>query len=459
MKSIFKYMPSVIIPTICTLFITVLYGNFLTPEQYGEFNIFTTTISILDVVLFSFISLSIIRFYIVYKEDKEVELLSTYFISLILILVSLSIIGYLIFKENILYILLGVSGYGLFTFYSNLLRAAERVLIFNIIRIAVPVSTVILLALNIFVFNKLTLKSVILSVFGPYFISALILTIFYILNSKIKIRFSKDIFKETISYGIPLIGVGLLNLLLAGSDRYMINYYLGSEQVGVYSFGYRIAELSMINITNMVIMGMYPSLIYAFENQGKDSAEKILNKMFNIHYITTIPIILNLILFIKDIIRCVFKNYVGAESIVIYIAFGTFFYAMSFYLNKAFELTKNTKKMVFSLILATIFNIMLNFILIPIIGTMGSVLSTIISYIVYIITAKKLSKKVFKVRIDYKNLAIIGGINILTFIIVYLISALLPKTMLINVIIGGIAYILIYISIIFVLIKKRVLVI
>ncbi|WP_291735087.1 hypothetical protein, partial [Clostridium sp.] len=152
MKSIFKYMPSVIIPTICTLFITILYGNFLTPDQYGEFNIFITTISILDVILFSFISLSVIRFYIVYKQDKEVELLSTYFISLILILVGLFIISYLIFKENILYVLLGVSGYGLFTFYSNLLRVAEKALVFNIIRIAVPVSTIILLGLNIIIF-------------------------------------------------------------------------------------------------------------------------------------------------------------------------------------------------------------------------------------------------------------------------------------------------------------------
>ena len=451
MKSIFKYMPSVIIPTICTLFITILYGNFLTPDQYGEFNIFITTISILDVILFSFISLSVIRFYIVYKQDKEVELLSTYFISLILILVGLFIISYLIFKENILYVLLGVSGYGLFTFYSNLLRVAEKALVFNIIRIAVPVSTIILLGLNIIIFNKLVLKSVILSVFAPYFITALILTIFYIFN--------KDIFKETISYGVPLIAVGLLNLLLAASDRYMINYYLGSEQVGIYSFGYRIAELSMVNITNMVIMGMYPSLIYVFENQGKDSAEKILDKMLDIHYITTIPVILNLILFTKDIVRYVFKNYIGAESIVIYIAFGTFFYAMSFYLNKAFELTKNTKKMLFSLILATIFNIILNFILIPIIGIKGAIISTIISYILYIITAQKLSKKVFKVKINYKKLAMVMAINVVTFIIVYSINILLPKIMMINVIIGGISYILIYISIIFILIKKQVLVI
>lgn len=57
---------------------------------------------------------------------------------------GLFIISYLIFKENILYVLLGVSGYGLFTFYSNLLRVAEKALVFNIIRIAVPVSTIIL---------------------------------------------------------------------------------------------------------------------------------------------------------------------------------------------------------------------------------------------------------------------------------------------------------------------------
>ena len=51
------------------------------------------------------------------------------------------------------------------------------------------------------------------------------------------------------------------------------------------------------------------------------------------------------------------------------------------------------------------------------------------------------------------------GINVVTFIIVYSINILLPKIMMVNVIIGGVSYILIYISIIFILIKKQVLVI
>lgn len=105
--------------------------------------------------------------------------------------------------------------------------------------------------------------------------------------------------------------------------------------------------------------------------------------------------------------------------------------------------------MLFSLILATIFNIILNFILIPIIGIKGAIISTIISYILYIMTAQKLSKKVFKVKINYKKLAMVIGINVVTFIIVYSINILLPKIMMVNVIIGGVSYILIYISIIF----------
>jgi len=459
MKSILKYIPSVIIPTICTLVITILYGNYLTPTQYGDLNIFTTTISLLDVIFFSFISLSIIRFYIIYKESMEAELLSTYFISMIIVLLLISIIGYLILGKNIWYIIISCGGYGFFTFYSNLLRAGEKSFAFNIIRIIVPISTIIILLLNIFILDKLSLSNVILSVFGPYTIVTLILTILYVLKKKIVFKFNKKIFRETLSYGIPLIGVGLLNLLLAGSDKYMINYYLGSAEVGIYSFGYRIAELSMINITNIIIMGVYPSLINAFEKQSKEDAEILLSRMLNLNFIVIIPIIFNLLLFIGDIIKIMFKNYIGAEAVVIFISFGTFLYATSFYLNKAFELTKNTKKMLIILALSTISNLILNMILIPKLGVMGAVISTLISYVIYIIISKKISRKLFEIKFNYKNIFIIVLVNIITFIIVFILNIILPKYALINVIIGGSTYLLIYGIIIYGLFKKKILLI
>lgn len=455
MKSILKYMPSVIISTICTIVITILYGNYLTPDQYGKLNIFTTTISILDVIFLSFISLSIIRFYIIYKNDYEVNLLSTYFISLMVSLAIIFLMGYLIVGKGIFYIIIACSGYGLFIFYSNLLRVCERTITFNIIRVLVPISTIVLLLLNIIIFNKLSLKSVIISSFGPYFVVSLLLTVIYIIKGKIRFEFDFSILKRTMKYGIPLIGVGLLNLLLAGADRYMIDYYLGSYQVGIYSFGYRIAELSMINMTHIIIMGIYPNLIFTFEKKGKKDAEILLTKVLNIHCITVIPIIFNLLLFTKDIIGTLFKNYIGAEYIVILIAFGTIFYSMSFYVNKAFELTKNTKKMLISLFIATIINIILNIVLIPNIKIIGAVVSTLISYIVYIILSIRLSKNLFEVKSNNKNILIIILLNFITFIIVYILSKVLPSKLLINVIIGGISYLLIYSLMLYIFIKNK----
>lgn len=455
MKSILKYMPSVIISTICTIVITILYGNYLTPDQYGKLNIFTTTISILDVIFLSFISLSIIRFYIIYKNDYEVNLLSTYFISLMVSLAIIFLMGYLIVGKGIFYIIIACSGYGLFIFYSNLLRVCERTITFNIIRVLVPISTIVLLLLNIIIFNKLSLKSVIISSFGPYFVVSLLLTVIYIIKGKIRFEFDFSILKRTMKYGIPLIGVGLLNLLLAGADRYMIDYYLGSYQVGIYSFGYRIAELSMINMTHIIIMGIYPNLIFTFEKKGKKDAEILLTKVLNIHCIIVIPIIFNLLLFIKDIIGTLFKSYIGAEYIVILIAFGTIFYSISFYVNKAFELTKNTKKMLISLFIATIINIILNIILIPNIKIIGAVVSTLISYIVYIILSIRLSKNLFEVKSNNKNILIIILLNFITFIIVYILSKVLPSKLLINVIIGGISYLLIYSLMLYIFIKNK----
>ena len=66
-----------------------------------------------------------------------------------------------------------------------------------------------------------------------------------------------------------------------------------------------------------------------------------------------------------------------------------------------------------------------------------------------------MSKNLFEVKSNNKNILIIILLNFITFIIVYILSKVLPSELLINVIIGGISYLLIYSLMLYIFIKNK----
>src|ERR1035438_4375989 len=78
----------------------------------------------------------------------------------------------------------------------------------------------------------------------------LLLLLLPLIKNKYVFRIDKEIFNIVIKFSLPLI---LANLFMAGSnvaDRFILNIYSGREQVGLYSFAYRIALIISILIAS-----------------------------------------------------------------------------------------------------------------------------------------------------------------------------------------------------------------
>lgn len=456
-RIILSYLPSVVVPTVVSLFTTILYGNYMKPEDYGEYNIFITTISIIYTLLFSFIATSSLRYYNGFStKNEQYKIISTYIITGLILLGVLFVLMFPFKHMESLLVVSCIGSIAFYNIYSNLLRAGDNKIGFNIARISVPIGT-LFIVLYLAWKSSLNNNTAIFSLYIPMGITSLIISIIYFKKGLIRMKggFSRPLLKESLTYGIPLAFSGLLNIGLSSSDRYLINYFLGSKDVGIYSFAYRIAELSMVNVTMIIILALYPQLVKEYDENGKIKAQELLNKYLGLHFIAIIPVVALIILYIDELMNIIFPVYKEGVPIIKLTIIGTFFFTISNYTDKVFQLTKNTREILKILLISGIVNFLLNIVSIPFIGVQGAVLATVFSYVLYIVLSIIRSKKYMKIQFPFKKLLFVLFLNALLYLFVLLTINQIFMNDLTKAIVGMITYVTVYSIILYFIYKYR----
>ena len=232
----------------------------------------------------------------------------------------------------------------------------------------------------------------IFSLFSSSFLSALFIGYLLLKDKSITFLIDKKLVNKILIYSSPLILHTFFNNILNYADRYFINDYLGTAQLGKYSVIYQLCMVMSLLITSFS-MAWTP---YFMKNMAIDKKGFmiIFNKTFK-YYSLSILIFGIIIYFIMPLI---YKFYVGEDYKVentIYLALlsGYFFQGLyRFKVNQLFFEEKTGWIASLSFISALI-NIILNFYLIPKWGLFGAAFATLVSYIVlYTILEILLSK-------------------------------------------------------------------
>ena len=75
-KDLLGYIPSKVIPGIFGLVIIPVMTRLFNPDEYGQYVIVTSTVSILGIIAIDWVRTSIMRFYATYEKSSELKLLS-----------------------------------------------------------------------------------------------------------------------------------------------------------------------------------------------------------------------------------------------------------------------------------------------------------------------------------------------------------------------------------------------
>jgi O-antigen/teichoic acid export membrane protein len=415
-KDSIVYMPSHVIPAICGVISISVFTRLLTPEQYAFYTLVFATVTLVGNIVFGWFTFSGQRFYDETKDEPD-KFFSTTYISFFLILAGTVIIGFFCFSAyktffdnslgyNIFIISAGLLGAKtLFDLILVYLRASRQAYCHSIYKGSDAVIKMLLaIALIIYLHQdyKALIYSMIISFSG--------ISIFEILRSQIykKIRlssYSNDFFKKMFRYGFPLIGVGITGTLLSIADRYLLALFCDYKTVGVYSAGYRFAE--MINDMPGAIFAMAyaPIIIQQFNNSGDEGVKETLSQSLKIVFLFLMPVAFGSILLSKDIVHLFLgKQYVEVNSIFLWVCSGVFLCSLTQVFTRVFELKQVTRFVLIISGTAMILNILLNIILIPRLGYIGSAMATFMAYLCQFVMSVYFSRSLIKFSIPYLSI-------------------------------------------------------
>lgn len=167
-------------------------------------------------------------------------------------------------------------------------------------------------------------------------------------------------------------------LIYTQTDRLMINYYLGIEEVGVYTIGMQLSNILVILI-GPIQNSLFPKFLELYRNdyQKYYSFYKLTNTIITQFYliITLISIIV-----VKYTFKYVYSSqYDGAILIYSILAFSVFIKANGSLQTSHMTIKNITKKSFYKTLVSLILNIILNILLIPKYGINGAAIATLIT--------------------------------------------------------------------------------
>ncbi|MGG4466538.1 oligosaccharide flippase family protein [Paenibacillus alvei] len=382
-----------------------LYTFYLTTNEFGRFDLFNSIILVAVPIVSFQLSDAVFRHLIEETELKNKKrVVTTSFSGLtvnVIFFLAVIYIGLWGYGQQISKEILLISFFAIAQLYLNYFQYLIRGLRKNAqFAFSGAINSIVLAVINIVllvVFNMGYIGLIISNII------ALMVTIVYIiLSSKVYVYFDfrkvdTGLYKELIKYSIPLIPNLLCWWVINLSDRLLITKYLGLDQNGIYAIAYRFSTL-LYFVTSVFNQAWQESAILSFNNKERNSYyTQVFNKYLTFLFTTMIIVFPMILLAFNYLFSEDYQNAIPVIPLLLYaVVFSTF---SSFY-GTGFQSSKNTMGALLSSVLAAVINFLLNILLIPKIGLVGSGLSTLISFAVMWIMRIFQTKKYFSIKIN-----------------------------------------------------------
>lgn len=401
-------------------FLLPLYTKYLNPIQLGISDTITTMVSFVFPILVLGLDSAFSAFFF---DKQTLNYQKKVFNTVDFVLMAMSSISIvlILFSKQISEILLGTDEYQLlvgtamlsmtvnlwYLPYSLLVRVQNRMTVFAVINVIASLSMIGFNILFVTVF-KLEEYALILSTFCIQVIQ-LILFIF-LGKAKIEKRyFDSQLAKHMLKYAVPLIPTVIATWVLTASVRYILLYFKGEFEVGIFGIGTRFA--TMINVLANSVYMAYTTYAFSAKNDenSKDQYPRVLDGFFFL----LIMIIFVVSVFAKEIVEVMADpQYREAYKLIAGLLFAQLIYAINTIIGYGVAFKKKSVYMAISVAIGAAFNLALNLILIPYAGTEAVAYTTVIAYTAMAAASYFFAQKVYPCNYRMKRMA---GVTALLF--------------------------------------------
>lgn len=305
-----------------------------------------------------------------------------------------------------------------FTIYQNTLQASQNGTKYGKNNLMFFIVNISLLLISVVLFD-MGAKGLL----GSLAITNIIFFVYTLLQFKNSLTFGIDwhILKKTLRYSTPLIPHTLSGVVTNMIDRILINKFLTTSLVGIYSVGNNFG-----NVVFLVASGVNQAFVPWFNERIKSNELNKIPKVANILTVIYSIIALSLSFFGKEIIIFITpKTYHDSWIVIPLIAFAFVFHGIYYFFAGVlfYDIAgKGNRVIPFVTISTAIINISLNLFAIPKYGILGAAAATLLSKVILTVSLSFVYKRFIKVDYSSTFLLIIPSLFFLISLITYLPS-------------------------------------
>jgi O-antigen/teichoic acid export membrane protein len=443
-----------------------ILARILTVEQYGLLALVSNTVAVAVVFSKCGLQTSVQRFY---KEHavSAPGTLQTYYSTVYLtaavlgLMVTLPFVLLLAFRylpksviSNQVQLLLGYAAALIFlrsitSMITNLLQVEGRTTAYNVLQVltkAAATATTVLLLLtwrrepSAFFVGCVLVEGAAVLLMVPYLRR----------RNMLALRgFDSRVCREALAFGFPMMITEIFWLVLDSGDRFLVEGYLGPQQLGLYAAAYNISGYIRDSLSSPLYLALFPLVMELWVLKGRDETRNFLSRSMNYFVLAGIGVIVAVSVCSKDAINIIASSkFHDAHRLLPYLVTGMMISAMSMFLKSSLMLYKRTGLLMKISLVSCLVNVAMNVVLLPKIGLLGAALATLGSYAVMTAMFAYYAQDCLPISMDWAAWLKYAAIGVFSW---FVVSPLEFKNFFASLFVRGTLSLLVYFGIVFAL--------
>jgi O-antigen/teichoic acid export membrane protein len=379
------------LPGIITFLAIPTFTRLLLPAEYGRYALLIATVSLLNSLLFQWLSLSLVRYRPVYRDDL-LRLKSALATAALTIIAVLGLMGLVLsvlpiageWRSLVLPCWVLLAAQVAFDLSCENARASIRprrymalMLTRSVAMVGLGVSFVLLgagwkgPAAGLCVGMVIAFACVARSDWGG-----------------VRLIYDRETLARLCAYGVPLSMTVALAAVIFSSDRFLIAWKLGEGSAGLYSVAVDFTAQTLTLLMMAIQLAMFPLAVRAFETHGVAAARDQMRSNASLLLAVGVPCVVGMALLAPGIAQSFFgKEFRAAASgIIPVVAIGMFLAGMkAYHFDAAFQFAHRTIEQVWIVLFVAVVNFVLNWFTIPRFGINGAACATAMAYAISIL--------------------------------------------------------------------------
>lgn len=212
-------------------------------------------------------------------------------------------------------------------------------------------------------------------------------------------------------YGYPIAaGLGL-SLIMASTDRLLLEVFLGPAAVGAYHAGYSLASRTLDVLFIWLGAAGTPALIMAWERGSRQAFRTAAREQASTFILIGLPAAVGVALVARPLADFMIGEDLraAAASVTPWIAVSALLSGVTaYYLSQSFVLGKRTDRLLLTLCIPAGANVVLNLLLVPTVGVMGAAIATSASFAIGVVASIAMGRPIVAMPVPWETLARCG---------------------------------------------------